>query len=217
MTHAFRHFFARMTRDRGLLTQSFAFFALAILVCVFAIGSDEVLLIAVLPSLAWAVMLLSALLGLPELLEGEDLDDLVLSRQPLPRLMLAKLLAHWAATGLPIALLAPPALAMMLPGVYLLLPCLWTGLLLGSLGFSAIGLLGSALTLGSRRNAALQALIVLPLCIAPLIFGAGCVTSAQLDMGWKAPMAFLGAFACASVTLSPFAAAWIVRMKVTSS
>jgi heme exporter protein B len=130
--------------------------------------------------------------------------------------MLAKLLAHFAATGLPVALFAPPVLSLMMPGVYLLLPCLWAGLLLGGLCFSSIGLLGAALALGSRRNAALQAVIVLPLSVPPLIFGAGSVTSGQLDMGFLAPLAFLGAFACVSLTLSPFAAAWIVRMKVTT-
>ena len=216
MIKVFAHFLRRMTRDRGLAGQSAAFFALALTACVFAIGSQEVLLTAVLPGIAWAILLLSSLLGLADILEGEDLDDLVLAKIPLPASMAAKIFAHWVATGLPIALFAPPILLVVMPTTGLTLPVLWTGFLLGSLTFSAIGLLGSALTLGSRRNAALQALIIMPLCVPPLIFGAGALTALSLDLGWAAPSAFLAAIACASVTLSPFAAAWIVRMKVTT-
>lgn len=185
--------------------------------CIFAIGSEDVILSAVLPALGWAILLLSSLLGLPDLLEGEDLDDLVLARAALPGTLAAKLAAHFVATALPIALIAPPALTLVVPQAMLNLPCLWLGFILGGICFSSVGLLGSALTLGSRRNAALQALIVMPLCVPPLIFGAGSLAAAQLDLGWQAPMAFLGAIACASAVLSPFAAGWIVRMKVASS
>lgn len=216
MIAVFSHFLRRMTRDRGLTAQASAFFALALMTCIFAIGSQDVLLIAVLPPLAWTVMLLSSLLGLAGLLEDEDLDDLVLAKTSLPATMAAKALAHWAATGLPIALLAPPLLRVVID-LDLPLTALWAGFIPGSLSFSFIGLLGAALTLDSRRNAALQALIVMPLCIPPLIFGAGALTALSLDLGWRAPAAFAAAIACASAVLSPFAAAWIVRMKVTSS
>lgn len=214
MIAVFAHFLRRMARDGGLPGQSAAFFTLAIMACVFAIGSEGVLLAAILPGLAWAVLLLSSLLGLPDMLEGENLDDLIASHLPLPALMSAKAWAHWAATGLPLALIAPLALNIVIPDAVLNLPCLWIGFLLGSLCFSHIGLLGAALTLGSRRNAALQAIIVLPLCVPALIFGAGSAAAMMLDLGWIAPLSFLAAFACASVTLAPFAAAWIVRMKV---
>lgn len=210
-----RHFFRHMAHDRGLITQSFAFFALSMLISVFAVGSEDVLLAAILPTLIWAIALLSSLLGLPNLLEPEELDDLILSKKPLPLLMFAKILAHWFAAGLPIALIAPLILYVLVPNAGTLMTCLWLGLLPGSLAFSAIGLLGAALTLGSRKNAGLQAVIVLPLCVPPLIFGAGAVASAQLYMGWHAAIAFVTAFACASLTLSPFAAGWIIRMKGT--
>ncbi len=217
MMVVYRHFLRRMTRDRGLMGQSAGFFALAVTVCVFAIGPDAVILSAVLPGLVWALQLLSALLGLSDMLEGEDLDDLLLARTSLPAAMCAKALAHLTATGLPIAVLAPLAVSLLVPGSAALLPCMWLGLALSAASFSAIGLLGAALTLGSRRNAALQALIILPLCVPPLIFGAGAASAAMLDQGWQAPMAFLAAIACASLTLCPFAAAWIIRMKVTSA
>jgi heme exporter protein B len=97
------------------------------------------------------------------------------------------------------------------------LPMLWAGFILGGAAFSAAGLLGAALTLGSRRNTALQALLVLPLCVPPLIFGAGTIAAAQLDLGPHAPLAFLAAITCAYVTLSPFAAASILRMKTISA
>lgn len=217
MMAVYRHFLRRMSRDRGLAAQGFAFFALSMMVCVFTIGSEDVLLTAILPGLAWALLLLSSLLGLGDLLEGEDLDDLILAHKSLPGLMAAKMAAHFTATGFVLALAGPLILFTILPAASLPVLCLWLGFMLGALSFSALGLLGAALTLGSRRNAALQALIVMPLCVPPLIFGAGALAAAQLDMGWHAPMAFLGAFACASLVLCPFAAAWIVRMKVTSS
>lgn len=210
------HFLRRMTRDHGLTTQGAAFFALSLTACIFAIGPQDVLLAATLPGLAWAVLLLASLLGLSDILEGEDLDDLILAKISLPASMAAKIFAHWFATGLPIAIIAPPALMIVLPSTGLTLPALWIGFLLGSLTFSSVGLLGAALTLGSRRNAALQALIIMPLCIPPLIFGSGALTALSLDLGWQAPSAFLAAIACASATLAPFAAAWIVRMKVTT-
>lgn len=211
-----RHFLRRMSRDRGLTGQASAFFALAMTVCIFAIGSEEVLLAAVLPGLAWAILLLSSLLGLGDLLEGEDLDDLLLAHKPLPALFAAKAFAHFVSTSLPLALAAPLVLSVVLPHTLVPMLCLWLGFILGGIAFSSIGLMGAALTLGSRRNAALQSLVIMPLCVPALIFGAGAVSAAQLDLGWQAPMAFLGAIACASMVLGPFAAAWIVRMKVTS-
>lgn len=217
MITIFRHFLRHMLRDRGLHSQSAGFFALAMMMCVFALGSQDVLLVATLPNIAWAILLLSSMLGLPNLLEGESLDDLVLSRHDLPALMFAKAAAHWVATGLPIALFAPPLMAVIMPSINIYLYCLWIGFAVGSLAFSAAGIVGAALTIGSRRNAALQALIVMPLCVPALIFGAGAVAAAQLDLGALAPLAFLGAIACASITLAPFAAAWIVRMKVKGS
>lgn len=213
MIAIFAHFFRHMARDRGLITQSAMFFGLSMLIIVFSIGSEEVLLTAILPTLIWAIILLSSLLGLTDLLDNNDLDDLILSNKPLPLLMLTKILAHWVATGLPIAIISPILLSMLVPNANLLMPALWLGLLPGTLAFSCIGLLGSALTLGSRKNAALQAIIVLPLSVPPLIFGAGAVSAAQIFMNWHSPIAFVAAFACVSLTLSPFAASWIIRMK----
>jgi heme exporter protein B len=91
------------------------------------------------------------------------------------------------------------------------------GLLLGGLSFAGIGLLGAALTLGARRAATLQAVIVMPLCVPPLIFGAGASSSLQLGVSQTLPLFLLAAFSMATLTLAPFATAAIVRMKVISS
>lgn len=216
MIAVLRHFLLRLARDRGLPGQASAFFLLSMLVCIFAIGSEEVLIAAVIPGLIWALLLLSSLLGLPDLLEAAELDDLILARKNLGGLMAIKMFAHFIATGLPIVIIAAPALVLLAPGNIVFILEIWAVAALGALSFSALGLLGAALTLNSRRNAALQAIITLPLCVPPLIFGAGTIVSAQLDLGWQAPFAFVAAFACASVTLAPFAAAAIVRMKVST-
>jgi len=220
MKTIFIRMLARLTRAQGLHIQALLFFALAITAVVFAVGSEPVLLAALMPGIAWAVLLLSALLGLGDVLEPDwadgTLDDMLLSQRPLPALMAAKMLAHWLATGLPASIAATLCVGIMVPNTASTLPALFVGYALGSLCFSAIGIMAAALVLGSRRAATLLAVIVMPLCVPPLIFGAGQAASTQMGASPQAALFLLAAFSCASVTLAPFAAAAITRMKVTT-
>ena len=172
----------------------------------------------VVPGLIWVLILLSSLLGLPDLLnrDAQDglLDDMVLSPHSLPLLMALKGISHWLATGLPLSLIAPGILHVMdtnniFDPLYIL-----AGLLAGSLYFSSIGLMAAALVLQARRSFALYAVIVLPLAIPGLIFGAGSLTIQSLGFASHAGFFLLLACTAGFATLSPFAAAWIVRMKV---
>ncbi|HEY8963363.1 MAG TPA: heme exporter protein CcmB [Alphaproteobacteria bacterium] len=204
----------------GLAAQTILFFVVSLCVAVFAIGSESELLIQVVPGLIWVLTLLSSLLGLPDLLnrDAQDgtLDDMVLSKHPLPMLMLIKIIAHWAATGLPLSIIAPAILYTM-DGTRVFDPAfVLAGLLAGSLYFSALGLAASALVLQARRSFALYAVIVLPLSIPGLIFGAGSLSQQAQGLSGLGGFYLLTACAVLAVTLIPFASAWIVRMKVAS-
>lgn len=220
MMPVLNRFVARLARGRGLHVQAVAFFALALMAFVFATGGEAAHVAAILPGMVWAVLLLAALLGLGDVLEPDyadgTLDDMVLSPRPLAWLMACKMLAHWLTATLPAALAATLCVYVQVPDAGASIVKTAAALLLGGMAFSAIGIMGAALVLGSRKAATLLAIIVMPLCVPPLIFGAGAAASAQLGLDGTAPFAFLAAFACGAATLAPFAAAAIVRMKVTS-
>lgn len=216
----FTRILSRMTRGRGLQMQALLFFVLALTAFVFGIGADPEQLETLIPGLVWAILVLSGLLGLPDLLEADaadgTLDDLLLSKISLPAVMAMKMAAHAAATTLPAAFAAVVCTAAMSPEALEYLPQLAIGLAFGALSFSAVGLLGAALTLGSRRAGTLLAVIVLPLGVPPLIFGAGAASAHLLGVSPVMPLSLLAAFCMAALTLAPFAAAAIVRMKVTT-
>ncbi len=220
MKAIFIHMLTRMTHAKGLHTQAILFFILTLSTFVFAIGNEPAQLAHLISGLIWAILLLTSLLGLNDLLENDwangTLDNYLLSPHALPALMAAKLLAHFTATTLPIAFAATLCVTGITPDNTSNLLPLFIGLVLGGLGFSAIGLLGAALTLGSHRTATLQAVIVMPLCIPPLIFGAGAASAPQLGVSPVLPLFLLAAFSVTAVTLAPFATAAIVRMKVTT-
>lgn len=220
MRTVFIRMLARMTRTDGLHTMSLLFFALALTVFVFAAGNEPARLSSLIPGIVWAVLLLSSLLGgagaMAQDAASGTLDDYILSPLPLPAIMAAWMLAHAAAAGLPAAIAGTLCAAAMTPYPPEALPGLLAGLALGGLSFSSVGLLGAVLTLGSRRAAALQTVIVMPLCVPPLIFGAGAASAPLMGVDPSAPLFLLAAFACAALTLAPFAAAAILRMKVTT-
>lgn len=211
---------SRLTRGRGLQVQALLFFVLALTAFVFGIGADPQQLERQMPGMAWTILILASLLGLPDILEPDaadgTLDDLLLSSISLPAVMAMKVIAHASATTLPAAIAAVICTGIMskLEAVHLVQVAI--GLGLGAIAFSSIGLLGAALTLGSRRAGTLLAAIVLPLGVPPLIFGAGAASAPLLGISPIMPLSLLAAFSIAAFTLAPFAAAAIVRMKVTT-
>jgi heme exporter protein B len=129
---------------------------------------------------------------------------------PLELVILAKVLAHWLVTGLPLAVLAP-LLGLLLgihPAGYV---ALVLGMALGTPSLSLIGAIGAALTLGARRGGVLLSLLVLPLYIPILILGAGAVEGAISGLGARPHLLLLGAIAAAALPLAPLAAAASVR------
>jgi heme exporter protein B len=169
------------------------------------------------PGALWVAALLSSLLAL-ELLFREDgqdgtLEQLAVSGMPLPWLLLAKTCVHWLLTGLPLVL-AGPLVATALGAPYASIPGVFAALLVGSSALSLIGAVGAALTLGLHRGGVLLALLVLPLAVPVLIFGARATSLAIALQPMAAPMYLLGAIAVLSATLAPLAAAAAVRISL---
>ncbi len=190
------------------------FFLLAVLLFPFGVGPEPAILARISTGVLWVMALLAALLSLERLFltdyEDGSLDQLALLPMPLALVVLAKILAHWLATGLPLVV-AAPLLAVVLgmePTAY---PALIAALLLGTPTLGLIGGVGAALTLGARRGGVLLALLVLPLYIPVLIFGAAAVDAALAGFAVGPPLAILGALLLAAVALCPWASAAALR------
>lgn len=169
------------------------------------------------PGVIWVGALLSSLLAL-ELLFREDgqdgsLEQLAVSGLSLAWLLLAKTCVHWLLTGLPLVLVAP-LLATALGAPAAAIPGLMAALFLGSIALSLIGAIGAALTLGLRRGGTLLALIVLPLAVPVLVFGAQATARAISLEPLAGPLYLLGALAVLAATLAPLAAAGAVRISL---
>lgn len=206
-----------LMRRRSEVLNPLVFFALVITLFPIGISPDPVLLATVAPGLLWVAALLAALLSLDSLFRGDfedgSLEQLLLSPQPLPALVLAKVAVHWLMTGLPLALMAP-ALGLMLSlpaGSYVVLAL---SLALGTASLSLIGAIGAALTVGLARGGVLLSLLVLPLYIPVLIFGAGAVQAAILGDGVSAHLAILGALLAVALMLAPWAIAASLRISI---
>jgi len=206
-----------MLRHRGEVLNPLVFFALVITLFPIGISPDPALLTRIAPGLLWVAALLAALLSLDSLFRSDfddgSLEQLLLAPQPLAALSLAKVAVHWLLTGLPLALMAP------LLGIMLSLPAgsyaiLSLSLALGSASLSLIGAIGAALTVGLARGGVLLSLLVLPLYIPVLIFGAGAVQAAIMGDGAGAHLAILGALLAASLALSPWAIAASLRISI---
>ncbi|MBB3141994.1 heme exporter protein B [Halomonas organivorans] len=204
-------------RGRSEVLNPLVFFALVITLFPLGISPDPTLLATIAPGLLWVAALLAALLSLDGVFRGDfedgSLEQLLLSPQPLAALALSKVAVHWLLTGLPLALMAP------LLGIMLSLPAgsygvLALSLALGSASLSLIGAIGAALTVGLSRGGVLLSLLVLPLYIPVLIFGAGAVQAAIQGGGVAAHLAILGALLAAALIFAPFAIAASLRISI---
>jgi heme exporter protein B len=205
-------------RSGGGATLALAFFAAVVTLVPLGIGPDLKLLARIAGGVLWVAAVLAALLALDRLFQADfedgSLDLIALSPLSLESVSLAKLIAHWLATGLPLTFLA--ALMAVLYG----LPLQATAALMLSLGvgtpaISAIGAIGAALTLAIRRGGLILPLIVLPLVSPAVIFGSGAVLDA-LNGQTSGALLLLCAFSLLSLALSPFAAAAAVRLNLAA-
>jgi len=194
-----------------------AFFLLAGLLAPLGAGPEQAALSRVAAGTIWTAALLACLLSLDRLfqadLEDGSLDWIALGPLPLEGAVLAKTAAHWLTTGLPLTL-AAPLLALMLA-----LPegALWTltlALAIGTPALSLAGAVGAALTAGVRRGGLLLSVLVLPLYVPTLIFGAQATERAGLSLDPGPALLFLGATTLLSLAVAPFAAAAALRVNL---
>lgn len=202
-------------RSRQELVNPWLFFLMVSTLLPLAVGSDPILLQQLGGGMIWVMALLSCLLSLEQLFRSDyedgTLDQLLLLPQGLFWPVLAKVLSHWLISGVPLALLSPLlGLMFSLPTeICLLLPLT---LLLGTLSFSFIGAIGAALTVCLRRGGILLSLIIMPLYIPVLIFGAGSLGRVLAGYSAIGPLALLAAFAAFALALAPLAIVAALRI-----
>jgi heme exporter protein B len=201
-------------RQGGDVANVVAFFALAVILFPFGVGPDPDLLARIAAGVLWVTALLAALLSLERLFDADfqdgSLEALSLMPVPLEIQVLAKCVAHWLTTGLPLTIIAP-LLALVLHFDAAGYPALIAALLLGTPVLSLIGAIGAALTLGARRAGVLLSLLVLPLYIPVLIFGVAASEAAALGLESRPHLLLLAALFTASLALAPWAAAAALR------
>ena len=190
------------------------FFVLAAVLFPFGLGPEPALLARVAVGIIWVTALLATLLGLDRLFRADHedgaLDLIVLAPAPLELLVLAKCLAHWLSTGVPLIVVAP-LLAVMLNLPLDVVPVLLLSLLLGTPTLSLIGAIGAALTLGARRGGALLPLLVLPLFIPVLVFAVAGVEAAAGGLPARPHLLLLAALLAFALPVAAFAGAAALR------
>ena len=204
-------------RHRAEVINPLWFFLIIVTLFPLGIGPESTLLARIAPGIVWVAALLASLLGLERIFRDDYLDgsleQLLLLPTPLPMVVLAKVLAHWLTSGLPLIILSPLAslfLSLNFTG--------WWGLvltlLLGTLTFSFLGAIGVALTVGLRRGGVLLSLLVLPLAIPILIFASSAVDAASQGLAISGYLAILAAMLVVSIVLAPFAIAAALRVSL---
>jgi heme exporter protein B len=225
MKALFRAFSALLQRDlllafrhRGELANPLLFFMIVVTLFPLGVSPEEPLLRKIAPGVIWIAALLAALFSLENMFRSDfddgALEQIALSPHPLSVLVLAKVLAHWLVSGLPMLLMAP-LLALFLAMPTRAIYALELTLLVGTPLLSLIGAIGVALTVGLRRGGILLTLLVLPLYIPVLIFATNAVSAAGAGMPVEGQLYFLAALLALALTLAPFATAAALRISLS--
>jgi heme exporter protein B len=205
-----------MRRKSEVLTALF-FFIIVVSLFPLGIGPEPVLLKKIAPGVLWVAALLSTMLSLNRLFATDHadgtLEQLVLSPTPLGLLVAGKIAAHWLTSGLPLVLLAP-VLGLQFDLDTPALSILIVALLLGTPLLSLIGSIGAALTLGVRGGGVLLSLLVLPLYIPALIFGAGAVEAHVSGLGAGGHLSLLAALLALAAFFAPWATTAALRVSL---
>nr|WP_255670631.1 heme exporter protein CcmB [Cognatishimia sp. F0-27] len=213
-----------LTRDMRLAVRAgggfglgLAFFLIVVVMVPFGVGPETALLSRIAPGVLWIGALLACLLSLDRIfaLDWEDgsLDLLATAPLPMEAIAVVKALAHWLTSALPLVL-AAPALGVLLnlpPAGYL---WLILSLAVGTPALSVIGTFGAALTVGLKRGGLLLSLLVLPLYVPTLIFGAEVARRGAEGLAVATPLAMLAGISAGAVALLPFASAAVLRINL---
>lgn len=193
------------------------FFLIVITMFPLLIGPNPELLGKIASGIAWVAAVLSALLSFERLFRDDYLDgsleQMMLLPTSLSQVALAKVIAHWILTGLPLILLSPITAVLLSLEIEVWFALVLT-LLLGTPVLSCLGAIGVALTVGLRKGGTLLSLLILPLFLPVLIFAASVLEASTLNIGYTGQLAIMGAMLALSLTLSPFAIAGALRISV---
>ncbi len=205
-----------MRRRADVLT-TLIFFVIVVTLFPLGVGPELNMLRTMAPGTLWVAALLASMLSLGRLFSADYLDgtleQMLLVPQSLSALVLGKMIAHWMASGLPLVLMAPVlGLQFDMPAEALWMLILT--LLLGTPILSMIGAIGAALTLGLRGGGVLVSLLVLPLCIPVLVFGAGAVEAITSGMSAAAHLSLLGALLLLALVFTPWVTAMALRISM---
>lgn len=204
-------------RQNGTMVATLTFFVLAVALFPLGVGPEPGILSRIAPGVVWVAALLATTVSLDRLFQADyedgSLELLLLEPLPLELTVLAKCLAQWLLTGLPLTVLSP------LLGVLMQLHPDGLGVLtlamaVGTPALSLIGAIGAALTVGVRRGGVLLSLLVLPLMIPVLIFGVAAVDAATQGLGARPHLLLLGGMSVGALALAPLAAAAGLRLAV---
>ena len=201
-------------RRADVLTTLF-FFVIVVSLFPLGVGPEMKTLRLIAPGVVWVAALLASMLSLNRLFAADyqdgTLEQMLLSPQPLALIVFGKIIAHWLVTGLPLALMAPVlGLQFDLPPATRAI--LFIALLLGTPILSAVGAIGAALTLGLRGGGVLLSLLVLPLYIPALIFGAGAVEASLAGLSPEGHLSLLGALLIVTGLAVPWVTAAALRI-----
>ncbi|GIL05910.1 heme exporter protein CcmB [Betaproteobacteria bacterium PRO7] len=204
-------------RQRADVANTLLFFVVVVTMVPLGVGPELNTLRTIAPGIVWVAALLAAILSLNRLFANDyadgTLEQMLLTGEPLPVIVLAKAAAHWLVTGLPIT-----GMAVLLAVMFDLDPgttgILVASLALGTPALSLIGAVGAALTLGLRGGGVLITLLVLPLYVPVLIFGAGAVETAAGGLSPQGHLLLLGAMSLGATVLAPWAIAAALRISL---
>ena len=194
------------------------FFIVVISLFPLGVGTDDKFLKQIAPGVVWIAALLASTLALDRLFGSDYLDgtleQIILVPQSLPMMVLAKMVAHWVLTGLPLVLISP------LVGLFYHLPAdsigvLMLFLLLGTPALSMVGAIGAALTLGLRGGGVLISLLVLPFYIPVLVYGSGAISTSMVEgLSIQPYLLLLSAFGLLSLIFTPWATAAALKISL---
>ena len=217
----FRLFLAVVRRDLKLalrqksdVLNTVFFFIVVVTLVPLGIGPDQQLLRMIAPGVVWVAALLAALLSLPRLFANDyadgTLEQMLLSGEPLTVIVIAKVFAHWLTTGIPLTLISG-LFALMFDLQADVALVMMSSLFIGTPVLSLVGSVGAALTLGLRGGSVLTSLLVLPLYIPVLIFGAGAAEAVAVGINSAAYFFIVGALTLFSLVVKPVATSAALR------
>lgn len=204
-------------KQKSDIVQTLFFFAVVVTLVPLGVGAETNLLRSMAPGVVWVAALLAALLSLPRLFAHDwadgTLEQMLISAEPLTVIVLAKVSAHWLVTGVPMTVFS------LVFGVMfdLLTEETWVltaALALGTPVLSLVGAIGAALTLGLRAGSVLTSLLVLPLYIPVLVFGAGAAVQVAMSVSPAAYLMVTGALTLFALAAAPFAVAAALRISM---